>query len=190
MAKRLLANNRMMRKLGLCGLLLAASLAGLQATTLQQLSLKDMIQQSTMIVRCTATPAGASFRGSIIYTHYQLQITDVLKGHAGDQLDVAVLGGTAQGKRQYYAGAPALTTGQDYLLFLWTSKSGLTQVIGLSQGLFTVVVNASGQAIIVRSAATQRMVNSSGQQVSDSDVVMSLSDLKALIQSVVSGGGK
>ncbi len=48
------------------------------------------------------------------------------------------------GVQQSFAGAPTLTAGQDYFLFLWTSKTGLTQVIGLSQGLFTVTTNSSG----------------------------------------------
>ena len=52
------------------------------------------------------------------------------------------------------AGAPTLAAGQDYVLFLWTSKSGLTQVIGLSQGLFNVITNSQGQSIVSRGAAT------------------------------------
>ena len=180
----------MMRRLLLCGGLLATAVAGLHATTLQQLSLNDMIQLSTAIVQGQATLTGSSFRGSIIYTHYQIQVSDVFKGSPATQLDVAVLGGSAQGFRQDYAGSPTLTNGQNYVLFLWTSKSGLTQVIGLSQGLFTVAVNASGQTMAVRPASAQRMLSSTGQPVSDSDIMMSLSDLRKRIQTVLRGGGK
>jgi len=179
----------MVRKLLLCGFL-AVSLAGLRATTLQQLSLNDMIQLSTTIVQGRATPAGSSFRGSIIYTHYQVQVSQVLKGSPATELDVAVLGGTAQGLRQEFAGAPTLADGQDYVLFLWTSKSGLTQVIGLSQGLFSVVTDASGQAMVVRSGSLERMLNSTGQPVTDSNLRVSLSDLRKRIQSVLKGAGK
>ena len=65
--------------------------------------------------------------------------------------------------QQPVAGAPTLTAGQDYVFFLWTSKSGLTQVIGLSQGLFNVTTNAQGQVIVSRGAASEPMLNSSGQ---------------------------
>jgi len=178
-----------MRKLLLSGLLVTA-LAGLRGTTLQQLSLNDMIQLSTTIVQGQATPSGSEFRGSVIYTHYKVQVSQVFKGSPVTQLDVAVLGGAAQGLRQDYAGAPTLTSGQDYVLFLWTSKSGLTQVIGLSQGLFSLVPSASGQVMVVRPASAQRMVNSTGQPVTDSDLQMSLGDLRRRIHSVLGGGGK
>ena len=178
-----------MQKLSLC-VLLAASFAGLNATTLQQLSLDNMIVQSTSIVRGKVRPTYSAFRGSIIYTHYQVQVSQVLKGGAPSEIDVAVLGGSANGLRQYFAGAPTLAPGQDYVLFLWTSKTGLTQVIGLSQGLFSVTANASGQPIVVRAASTERMVNASGQVVSDSDIQMSMADLKCRVQAVLAGGGK
>jgi hypothetical protein len=179
----------MMRRLLLSGLLVC-SLTGLRGTTLQQLSLTDMIQLSTTIVQGQATLTGGEFRGSIIYTHYQVQVSEVFKGNPATQLDVAVLGGAAQGLRQDYAGAPTLASGQNYVLFLWTSKSGLTQVIGLSQGLFSMVPDASGQAMVVRPASVQRMVNSTGQPVTDSDIHMSLGDLRKRIHSVLGGGGK
>jgi hypothetical protein len=74
-------------------------------------------------------------------------------------------------------------------LFLWTGKSGLTQVIGLSQGLFSVLTNAAHQPVIVRAASTERMLGASGQPVTDSDIQMLLSDLRSRIQTVLSGRG-
>ena len=164
---------------------LAASLISIQGSTLQQLSLDDMIRQSTIIVRGQTQPTYSAVRGSVIYTHYRVQVSEVLKGPATNQLDIAVPGGTSDGRKQIFAGVPTLLSGQDYVLFLWTSKSGLTQVIGLSQGLFAVTPNSSGQLTIQRAAATERMLNSLGQTVSDSDIQMPLSDLWTRIQSVL-----
>ena len=179
-----------MRKLLLWSLLAAWLAPAVHATTLLQLSLNDMIQQSTMIVQGTAKPSYSAFRGSIIYTHYQVQVSQVFKGSAGASIDVAVIGGAASGLRQSYAGAPTLIPGQQYVLFLWTSKTGLTQVIGLSQGLFTLVAGANGQPTAMRAAAAERMVNSAGTEVTDSDLKVSLSELKARIQSVIAGAVK
>src|SRR5271155_3296819 len=108
------------------------------ATTLQQLSLDDMIQQSTGIVRAKVTGSSMTLRGQNVYTYYHLQILETAKpyGKPGAEIDVAVPGGTANGMRQVVVGAPELTTGSQYVVFLWTSRSGLTQIIGLSQGLF------------------------------------------------------
>jgi hypothetical protein len=167
---------------------LAAFLAPLPGSTLQQLSLDDMIRLSTVIVRGKTQQTVSTYRNSIIYTHYQVQVSETLKGTAANQLDIVVPGGAANQMQQIFAGAPSLAPGQDYVLFLWTSKSGLMQIIGLSQGLFVVTNNASGQLMVARAAATERMVNASGAQVNDSNLQMQLSDLRSQIQKTPGGG--
>src|SRR5579864_9272023 len=148
----------------LCSLALFGALSvSLHGSTLRQLSLDDMIRQSTTIVRGKAQQTSTSFHGSMISTHYRIQVTEILKGTAASQIDIGVPGGGVGGVDQRYAGAPSLSSIQDYVLFLWTSKSGLTQVIGLSQGMFAVIANAAKQPVIVRAAATERMLNSTGQ---------------------------
>jgi hypothetical protein len=178
-----------MRRLLVCGLVALAALVRLPASTLQQLSLDDMTRKSTSIVRGKPVLSGATLRGSIIYTHYQVQVSETLKGVPATNLDVAVLGGTSGGLRQNIAGAPTLVNGQDYVLFLWTSKTGLTQVIGLSQGLFAVIQDTSGQLSAVRAASTERMLNAAGQPVVDSDIRILLTDLRTRIQTVLANRG-
>jgi hypothetical protein len=160
----------------------------LPGSTLQRLSLNDMIEKSTMIVRGTVQPGPAAFRGAMIYTHYQVQVSKAFKGTPAPSIDVAVPGGAVNGIQQAFAGSPMLTAGQEYVLFLWTSKSGLTQVIGLSQGLFNVITNPQGQLIVSRGAASERMVDSTGQTVSDSSIQMPLAQLRTKIQTVLAGG--
>ena len=169
--------------------LAAALLAPLHGSTLQQLSLDDMIRKSTLIVRGKVQPQNlAVFHGSLIWTHYQVQVTEVYKGTTGSQLDIAIPGGVSNGIQQTYSGVPSLASGQDYVMFLWTSKSGLTQVIGLSQGLFAVTSN-SGLLQVVRAAATERMLNAAGQAVTDTDIQMPLGDLRNRIQTLLSAKG-
>ena len=176
-----------MRKLILLAVA-AASLTPLPGSTLQQLSLTEMIQKSTLVVQGTAQPSYSAFRGSIIYTHYRVLVSKALKGAPEQLIDVAVPGGSVNGIHQYFAGAPTLTPGQDYVFFLWTSKTGLTQVIGLSQGLFSVTSNAQGQVIVSRGASSERMVDSSGQAVTDSNIQMPLAQLQGKIQAALIGG--
>jgi hypothetical protein len=167
----------------------AVCLTSMPGSTLQRLSLNDMIQKSTMIVRGTIQPGSSSaFRGSLIYTHYQLSVTTAFKGTPGQFVDVAVPGGVLNGIQQPAAGAPVLMPGQDYVFFLWTSKSGLAQVIGLSQGLFNVTANAQGQEIVSRAAASAPMLDTSGQAVTDSNLQMPLAQLVGKIQAVLAGG--
>jgi hypothetical protein len=168
--------------------LLAAGLAPLPGSTLLQLNLDDMIGKSTSIVLATVQPRSSAFRGAMIYTHYLVQVTTTYKGVAATNWDVAVPGGVVNGVQQFFAGAPALTAGQQYLLFLWTSKTGLTQVIGLSQGLFTVTKNASGQLMVSRGATSETMLNSAGQVITDSSIQMTLAQMSNRIQTVMAGG--
>src|SRR5262249_46880278 len=76
------------------------------ATTLEQLSLDDMIQKSTSVVRARITGNYAAAVGSDIYTYYRLEISETWKGPAAAQMDVAVPGGLFKGLRQTVAGAP------------------------------------------------------------------------------------
>jgi len=178
-----------MRRLSILGTLAAFTLF-LSASTLRQLSLNDMILGSTAIVRATVQPGTASFRGSMIFTHYTVQVEETYKGTAAAQIDIGVPGGVVNGAIQRFAGTPTFASGQDYVLFLWTSKTGLTQVIGLSQGLFSIISLSGSAPMVVRAAATERMLNSANQPVLDNDIRMPLSDLKTQIQTVLSGASQ
>jgi hypothetical protein len=172
-----------MRKLVRFAMLLAA-VAAAQATTLQRLSVDDMIQQSTSVVRAKVTGSYAAMRGQDIWTFYQLQVLETLKPGAtaaGVSVDVGVPGGTLGGVRQAVAGAPALAPGTEYIVFLWTSRSGLTQVIGLSQGLFLVTPDGAGNPVLTRPAAAATMLDQNGNPVADQAVSFSLSGLRSRV---------
>lgn len=161
-------------------------------TTLQLLSLDDMILKSTDIVRGRVTGSYAAFRGlpgrgGTIYTHYTIQITDRWKGTNAQQMDVAVPGGVAQGIHQIASGAPALQVGTEYVMFLWTSQSGLTQVIGLSQGLFNIEA-INGATYLTRAPANAAILDASGKPVQDANMTISLTDLRARIMQDLAAG--
>jgi hypothetical protein len=171
--------------------MLLASLAMLlpaRATTLLRLSMDDMIQQSTAIVRAKVTGSSTAFRGQDIYTYYQLQILETVKAGGQAQTEVAVPGGSVGGVRQMVAGAPTLSVGGEYVLFLWTSRSGLTQAIGLSQGLFSVTYDAAGNATVGRPAASGTMLDVNGNVAADQAVSLKWSALRARIQQKLGAG--
>jgi hypothetical protein len=169
-------------------LVLVGALPSLRATTLQKLTTDDLIQKSTAIVRAKVVGSRGVLRGPDIYTHYQLEILESLKPGGAPRLEVAVPGGAAQGLRQTVAGAPSLTAGQEYVIFLWTSRSGLTQIMGLSQGLFTVTQNAAGKPVLIRPAAADLMLDQSGRVTNDQAITMSLGDLRLQIQRALGAG--
>ena len=152
----------------------------LQCATLERLSLDDLIAKSTAIIRGKAISSHAAFSGRIIYTHYSIQVSESYKGGAGT-VDVAVPGGVADGLRQTISGAPELQLGHEYVLFLWTSPSGVTQIIGLTQGLFSMTPGTEQDPAVTRQASRELMLGSGGQPVKDQTLVMRLSELRQRI---------
>ncbi len=156
-------------------------LAPAGATTLLRMSMNDMITQSTSIVRARITGSRSAAMGRDIYTYYQLQVTETLKQGAILPAEVAVPGGVYGNLRQIGVGSPVLAQGKEYVLFLWTSRKGMTQVIGLSQGMFSLTKDASGDVVLSRPAITDQMLDKSGRPVADSAVTMKWNELRAAI---------
>jgi hypothetical protein len=167
---------------------LASALAPVRGTTLERLPLAEMSQKSTAIVRARVVGSSGVLRGADVYTLYQIEIVENWKGNGKPvPVQIAVPGGVAGGLRQMVAGAPSLHVGEEYVMFLWTGRSGLTQLIGLSQGLFNVQRSGAGDPATMRAAAAELMLDASGHAVKDEAVSMKLSDLKAQVSRALSG---
>lgn len=162
----------------------------LPAATLEKLSLEDMIQKSTTIVRGRVAGSYAAPRGSIIYTHYTIQVSEQWKGSGATSPDVVVPGGASGGLRQAFPGAPKPILGQEYVFFLWAGPSGLTHIIGLSQGLLSLQRDQDGNLVARRAATAEVMLNSTGRIVRNEPFSMRLNDLKQRISSSLGTGGR
>jgi len=171
-------------------LLLTFCMSPLQSATLERLSLDDMIAKSTAITRGTVIGSHVSVQGPIIYTRYTIQVTEQFKGNLNGAVDVVVPGGIANNLRQTFAGAPQFNIGDDYVFFLWTGKSGLTQIIGLTQGLFAISGATTSSPTATRLASKELMLDpGTGRQVKDQTLVMGLSDLRSHIAGALAGSG-
>jgi hypothetical protein len=182
---------KLYRLLAILGLLTWGMSRPCWATTLEQLSLNDMIVKSTTIVHAKVTGASGAFRGVDVYTFYQLQVVETLKpsGNASAaRIEIAVPGGTAKGVRQTVPGAPNLTIGGDYVFFLWNGANALTQIMGLSQGLLQVTQDSAGTQIARRPASTEPMVDRGGAPVADQGLTVRYSDLRAQIRKTLEVG--
>ena len=160
---------------------------GCGATTLQKLGMDEMIRESTGIERAKVLGSRAASVGRDIYTYYRLEVVESLKGKA--QNEVAVPGGASGAYRQVVPGAPELAVGREYVIFYWTAKSGLTQVMGLSQGLFGERPDAKGDPILVRPASAETMLNKEGKPIQDQAESLRLSDLRAMVRLTLSAKG-
>lgn len=173
----------------LAPILLLWGCCGLDAATLRQLSIAQMTQSATAIVQARVTGTSASFTGSTIYTHYQLQVSQVWKGAGATE--VMLPGGVANGYRQSFPGVPALQAGSEYVLFLWTSPTtGITHLLGFGQGLFNVVTMPDGSIQASRPLIGEGMLDASGNLVKDQPVQMLLRDMKAQVTTNAAAGVK
>jgi hypothetical protein len=178
------ASPNAVKRVPLIAACLLLGLSRLSAATLVQLSLTDMIQQSTAIEHAKVVSSWAAFSGPVIYTHYRLQVSERWKGSA--IAEIVVFGGVANGVRQAYAGTPQFNPGDDFVFFLWTNKAGMTHVVGLTQGLFAVAQDGSADPGVTRSASHERMLDGkTGMQVKDQPLAMKLSDLRAQVASAL-----
>ena len=155
-----------------------------RATILQRLTLEELVQKSTSIVRARVIGSRAVVRGGDVFTLYDFETLETWKSAAVAR-QVAVPGGVAGGMRQVVAGAPTLRTGRDYILFLWTSRSGVTQLTGMSQGLFSVERTSPGDVRASRPAAGELMLDAAGSAVRDEALSMSLRELKTEVSKAI-----
>jgi hypothetical protein len=151
------------------------------AATLEQLSTERMIAESTEIVRGKVLYCVGTYRPPVVWTNCEVTVTERFKGAAAARVMVAVPGGTSSGIRQAYAGAPTLERDKEYLFFLWQGKSGIKQIMGLCQGLLTIVKDDKGNLIAYRGKTEERMLDASGREISDTGLTVRLTTMRAKI---------
>jgi hypothetical protein len=152
--------------------------SAISGATLEKLSIEQMTQKSTQIVRGKVTGCDCESRGALIYTRCRMAVSERWKGMPSAQVDFVIPGGTANGLTQTFSGTPKLNKGEEYVLFLWAGRSGLNQIIGLSQGALAISVGPKGSSTAQRAAISELMLDASGQPVRDSGIDMSISALR------------
>ncbi len=163
----------------------------LYATTLEKLSLDEMIEKSTDIVRGTVTGSYSAFRGSVIYTYFSVKILERWKGLPQSTVTVLVPGGTVGGLKQSFGGVPKLDPGAEYVLFLWTGKSGATHLIGLSQGVFNLKISTGVDPMVSRGAISEVILDPrTGRPVVDQPIQMRLSEMVSHISATLAKGAE
>lgn len=168
-------------------LFLLAGNAG--AVTLERLSLEEMIDSSTLIVRGTIGESVSSRNGQLIETEYRVKVAEILKDPAGTAIgdpgaggiSISLPGGAAGGLRQTLAGVPVLENGSEYVLFLWRASSGRLLLVGMSQGLLRIQ-RTSGRVTAERPAIDGTMLDRrTGRAVRDSGLGMRLPALREAV---------
>ena len=136
----------------IAGLVSIAALAGYYSvstalsTTLVRLSLEQMSQASTAIVRGRVVSQETLWnpQHTEIITSTAIEVEDVFKGQPSSTLIVEQLGGTIGNLHEYVAGTVHFRPQASYLLFLEPAgeDSTLYRVVGMAQGAYRIYQDA------------------------------------------------
>ena len=106
--------------------------------TVENISIKQMTQESLVIVKGRVLSGHSQWEGRNIFTYTTVRVDESLKGEAGSQIIVKQLGGRVNEMAQEISGSPRLGDGEEVILFLtqWQANYWIHSIV---LGKFSVV---------------------------------------------------
>lgn len=120
----------------------------LDATIVPRMSLEAIVSESSSIVHGRVTRAWSAWdpERTAIWTHYEIEVEDALKG-GGTKVVVSEPGGEIDGMHMQVIGAPVYEVGEEAVIFLTPTPLGYLRTCGWGQGRFEVERTARGKAV-------------------------------------------
>jgi hypothetical protein len=120
-----------------CGITLISTA---RATSVSRLSFEELTDQSEIVVSGQITRSWADWDAEhkFIWTHYELSVSDTLKGSAGSTVTLSEPGGIVGDKGMSVAGAVGYQQGEKVVVFVQRMPNGYLRTAGWSQGKFRV----------------------------------------------------
>ncbi len=135
-----------------------------RSTTVQPVSLSELIRRSTTIVHGTVQETHTQWEdgGARLYTYVTVSAIEILKGEnpASKSVTFRQIGGRDGDRMVYVPGSPRFAAKQEVLLFLTGDDAGgFPQVMGIFQGAFRPVAGPGGtRRVAGLSAETDRAI--------------------------------
>lgn len=150
-ARPSLLNNRGFSLLALTLLMACSALA----TLVPRMSLEEVIDASETIVHGNVVRTWADWDADhkYIWTHYEIQVVDKLKGNVVSTIVVSEPGGTVGDTALQVAGTPRYEVGEEVVLFAEKTPLGYLRTCGWGQGKFRVQRARETGKVTVRTAA-------------------------------------
>lgn len=179
-------------------LLAGAGIAGiaprLEATTVKQLSLEQMVRGSQRIVlgRRVSQETYWNKTRTRIFTATRFAVTEDLKGESRGTTTVVTVGGTMDGLTLAVSGTPRFREREEVLLFLETGKSGNWILMGLSHGMFRITADRGGVKTAHHASSGLHLVPASPESSSQTPIParVELDRLLSRIRQLVGMAGK
>jgi hypothetical protein len=123
-----------------------STLCLLTAAQLPRISFEELVNGSQFIVhgRVARKWCGWDAKHKYIWTHYELEVAENVRGAMGARVTVSEPGGEIDGIGQSFGGALPYAAGEEVVLFLDRTPIGFLRTVGGGQGKFTV--GSGGQA--------------------------------------------
>ena len=115
-----------------------------RATVYELLALDDLTGESQTVVYGKVLTSRVEWNSArtMIFTIYEVQALEYLKGNLGPVFQLHEPGGELNGMSMSISGVPKFSAGQEAVFFVWTSHQGLRQVTGFEQGHLPVVTDS------------------------------------------------
>lgn len=119
---------------------LAFTGSGVLAAVFPRITAEELTAQSQVIVEGNIVRSWAAWDPDhkYIWTHYEISVTDQLRGTRGTTVTVSEPGGSLDGVNQQFSGAISYTPGENAVVFLYKTPIGYWRSVGGPQGKFTV----------------------------------------------------
>ena len=136
--------------LGAVFLALTVVVPNVWATQIQYRSPQQLGAESALVVSGQVTEVRSYWNDSRtkIITETRIDVFDSYKGAAGGSVNVIQLGGVVGNVRMTVHGALAWKPGEEVLVFLEATGSGIYQVSGFSQGKFRIERDERGEPFV------------------------------------------
>lgn|GEM_PF-4104553 len=124
----------------LAGLLVLTAVPNMsQSAIVRGFSLQELAREAHNVVIGTVEGARSFYNddGSVIYTHYTVEVERSVKGLAPAIIEVRLMGGSVGDRELIVAGNPRIENGERVLLFLRDQLDFYT-LVGMSQGKWSV----------------------------------------------------
>ena len=138
---------------------------GVEATTVKQLSLEQMVRGSQRIIlgRCLSQETYWNKTRTRILTATRFAVTEDLKGDSRGVATVVTVGGTMDGLTQVVSGTPKFRENEEVLLFLEAGKGSYWILMGLSQGMFRIATDRRGMKVAYHGSSGLHLVSASAE---------------------------
>jgi len=151
------------------------------ATMVPRLDLQHMVQSSESIVQARVVRHWSAWDPShrFIWTHYEIQVQDRLKG-GGATTVISEPGGLVGGMAMKVEGVPEHRDGEEMVVFLHRTPVGYWRCYGLAQGKFTVELTRSGPKRVRANLAAVERVEPARDRSPSARTATKLDDLNGI----------